>query len=169
MIDFVGNFKNWIDPNWLEEILASTGTARPQGGNKPDSKEMEYEYSRARQAGYKDDDIYFWMFDKHNVNFVLPTPPWIDTKFHWWITKMLPGNFMPMHVDPHTLYQKNSCRYWMPLQDWEPGHVFMYENKVITDYKAGDVWKYADASGLHGACNIGFTPRIILQVSTHDE
>jgi hypothetical protein len=81
---------------------------------------------------------------------------------------MLPGNFMPMHVDPHTLYEKNSCRYWMPLQDWKPGHVFMYENEVITDYKAGDVWMYRESGALHGAANIGYTPRLVLQVSTYE-
>jgi hypothetical protein len=44
----------------------------------------------------------------------------------------------------------------------------MYENRVITDYKKGDVYMYEDASALHGAANIGYIPRIILQVSTYD-
>ena len=165
---YIGNYQNWIQQEWVDLILHTNGTARPRDGNTPDSKEMEYEYSRAKQAGYKDTDVYFWMFDKSNVNFILPTPPWVDGKYHWWITKMLPGNFMPMHVDPHTLYEKNSCRYWMPLQDWKPGHVFMYENEVITDYKAGDVWMYRESGALHGAANIGYTPRLVLQVSTYE-
>ena len=94
--------------------------------------------------------------------------PWVSSKYHWWITKMLPGNFMPMHTDPHTLYESNSKRFWMPWQDWQPGHIFMYENKVITDYKAGDVWEYENSAALHGAANIGFVPRIVLQVSSYE-
>jgi hypothetical protein len=81
---------------------------------------------------------------------------------------MMPGNFMPMHKDPHTMYEKNSRRFWMPLQDWAQGHIFVYEDEVITNYKAGDVYMYQDAQALHGAANIGLTPRLVLQFSTHD-
>ena len=59
--------------------------------------------------------------------------------------------------------------YWMPLQDYENGHIFMYEDQVITNYKKGDVWMYSDSTALHGASNIGFTPRIVLQISTFTE
>lgn len=167
-MEFVGNFKNWIDPNWIEFLKTNTGIARPTEGQQPDSPEMEAEYARARAAGYKDDATYFWMFDKTNFPFEIPKLPFIEDKFHWWITKMLPGNFMPMHVDPHTLYEPNSKRYWLPLQDWEPGHIFMYEDQVITNYVAGDVWTYGNSAALHGAANIGFTPRIVLQISTYE-
>lgn len=167
-MEFVGNFKNWIDPNWIEFLKSNEGTARPKDGQKPDSPEMEAEYARARAAGYKDDATYFWMFDNNNFPFEISNPPFVKDNFHWWITKMLPGNFMPMHTDPHTLYQKNSKRYWMALQDWEPGHIFMYEDQVITNYSAGDVWTYKDSTALHGAANIGFTPRIVLQISTYE-
>jgi len=165
---FVGNFKNWIDPKWIEFLKSNRGTARPKEGQQPDSPEMEAEYARAKAAGYKDDAIYFWMFDSTNFPFEISKPPFVKDNFHWWFTKMLPGNFMPMHVDPHTLYQKNSNRYWIALQDWEPGHIFMYEDRVITNYVAGDVWTYEDSTALHGAANIGFTPRIVLQISTYE-
>lgn len=163
---YLGNYKDWFKQEWINELLVSTGTPRPSQGKKPDSIQEEYEYSKARAAGYKDDQTYFFMFDKNNVSFEIK-PPFIDGKFHWWITKMLPGNFMPVHRDPHTLYQANSKRYWMPLQDWEAGHIFVYEDKIITNYRAGDVWCYEDATALHGAANIGLTTRLILQVSTH--
>jgi hypothetical protein len=164
---YIGNYKDWINPAWLTEVLASRGDGRPAEGQRPDSPEMEQEYARARSAGYKDNEIYFWMFDKKNVSFDIPRPPWIDGEFHWWMTKMLPGNFMPMHIDPHTKYQENSNRYWIPLQDWDHGHLFVYENQVITNYTAGDVWCYDKANALHGAANIGFSPRVILQISSY--
>lgn len=165
---FVDNFKNWIDNKWIEEILHNKGTARPVEGKRPDSREEEAEYTKAREAGYRDDSVFFYMFDKNNTTFNV-TPPFVEGRFHWWITKMLPGNFMPVHVDPHTQYQKNSKRYWMPWQDYSPGHLFLYKDTVITNYKAGDVYIYEDSSAIHGAANIGHTPRIVLQVSAYDQ
>jgi hypothetical protein len=46
---------------------------------------------------------------------------------------MLPGNCMPIHTDPHTSYESNSQRYWVPLQDYQNGHWFVYNDVVITD------------------------------------
>lgn len=166
-MQYKGNFKEWVDPQWVDYVLANRGDGRPAEGQKPNSLEMIEEYRKARLAGYGDDSIYFWMFDKNNTSFNID-PPFITGKCHWWITKMLPGNFMPMHHDPHTSYEKNSQRYWLPLTDWSPGHVFMYEDQVITNYKIGDVWQYTEAGALHGAANIGHTPRVILQISSYD-
>jgi hypothetical protein len=166
---FLGNYRTWINPHWLTEVLNSRGDGRPAEGQISDTPEMEQEYQKARAAGYKDNEIYFWMFDKKNSAIDIPQPPFLEGKYHWWITKMLPGNFMPMHVDPHTLYQKNSNRFWMPLQDWQPGHIFMYEDQVITNYKAGDVWTYDNPAALHGAANIGYVPRIVLQISSYNQ
>jgi hypothetical protein len=166
-MNYIGNYENWLQPEWIYELLHNTGVARPKEGKRPDSPEEELEYKKARAAGYTDDAVYFYMFDQNSVTFKI-NPPFITEKHHWWITKMMPGNFMPIHRDPHTLYQKNSKRYWMPLQDWEIGHIFMYENKVITDYKKGDLWQYDDSQTLHGAANIGYSPRLVLQISTYE-
>lgn len=164
----VGNYKDWINPMWLQETLKLRGDGRPLEGQQPNSPSMINEYARVKAAGYKEDAIYFWMFDKHNCELNISTPPFVTGKFHWWITKMLPGNFMPMHQDPHTADEKNCNRYWIPLQDWQVGHIFMYENIVVTEYKAGDVWMYSSSTALHGAANIGFTPRVVLQISEYE-
>lgn len=164
---YLKNYKSWIDPRWLDEVLSNDGYGRPKEGKRPDSPEEEIEYAKAREAGYKDDAVYFQMFTKDNTSFDIPSL-WPDKGMHWWIIKMNPGQFMPMHVDPHTLYQPGSNRYWMPLLDWQPGHIFMYKDLVITNYKAGDLWVYENSNELHGAANIGHTPRIILQMSTYE-
>lgn len=166
---YIGNFESWIDSIWISEMLKNRGDGRPAEGQRPDSPIMEEEYQKSRDAGYKDDAIYFWMFDKNNTSFDIPQPPFLQGRFHWWVTKMLPGNFMPMHVDPHTQYEQDSQRYWIPLQDWQSGHIFMYENQVITDYKKGDVWTYTDSGALHGAANIGRTPRLVLHISSYTQ
>jgi len=165
---FVGNYKEIIDPKWIDEILSKDGMFRPRDGKKPDTPEMEKEYETARRAGYSDTGTYFQMFDKTNVSFDVRPPCENSAHFHWWIIKMMPGDFMPMHRDPHTSYEKNSRRFWMSLKDWERGHIFAYEDQIITNYKAGDVYMYENAQALHGAANIGLTPRIVLQFSTHD-
>jgi hypothetical protein len=167
-MNYVGNYAEWIKDEWINHILGNTGFARPAEGKKADSPQEEEEYTKLRNAGYKDDARYFYMFTAQNFPFNIENPPFTNQKFHWWFTKMSPGNFMPMHVDPHTLYQEGSNRYWMAFQDWQPGHIMMYEDKVITNYKKGDVYVYDNANALHGACNIGYVPRIILQVSTYD-
>lgn len=162
----IGNFKEFIKQEWIDEILHSQGTGRPGQGKRPDSPEEEAEYKKAIEAGYDPTDIYFYMFDKHNTSFNLQLP-FIKKKYHWWITKMLPGNFMPMHIDPHALYEEDSERFWMPWQDYSDGHVFLYEDNFIKSYNMGDLYKYDEASALHGAANIGHTPRIVLQISTY--
>lgn len=166
-MNFIGNFSQWIDESWITEVLSSRGDGRPAEGQLPNSYEMTNEYYKAQQAGYKEDAIYFWMFDAKNLSFDIESLPWTTDMHHWWFTKMYPGQFIPMHIDPHTVYQKNSKRYWIPLQDWTSGHIFMYENKVITDYKKGDVWQYENSEAPHGAANIGHTTRLVLQVSTY--
>jgi hypothetical protein len=164
---YIGNYSSWIDQQWIDYILNNPGFGRPVEGKKPDSPQELAEYQKMRNAGYKDDAKYFYMFTRENFPFELRVP-FTDLQYHWWFTKMNPGNFMPMHIDPHTLYQPGSQRFWVAFQDWQPGHIIMYENQVITDYKKGDVYAYEDANALHGAANIGYVPRIILQVSTHD-
>lgn len=166
---FITNLADKIDPKWLEEVLSKNGMFRPRDGAKPNTTEMHDEYDKARAAGYSDTGTYFQMFDKTNCSFDIPEFHTCGRKMHWWIIKMMPGDFMPMHIDPHTHYEKNSSRFWMPLIDWEMGHIFVYEDQVIANYKAGDLWEYTDAQALHGAANIGLVPRVILQISLYEE
>jgi hypothetical protein len=55
----------------------------------------------------------------------------------------------------------------MPLTDYQPGHIFIYRNTFINNYKAGDLYKYDISTEIHGAANIGHTVRIILQVTEY--
>jgi hypothetical protein len=76
----------------------------------------------------------------------------------------MPGQFMPMHVDPH-VFDQQCNRYWMPLQDYVPGHVFVYKDDMIKDYTVGDVYQFTDAAEIHGAANISHSPRLMLLVT----
>jgi hypothetical protein len=93
--------------------------------------------------------------------------PWTFGKCHWWITKLLPGQMMPMHTDPLTHEDQTCKRFWVPLQDYVAGHVFLYGNSMIANYKRGDVFEYEHSQDEHGAANLSFEPRLVLQVTEY--
>jgi hypothetical protein len=161
---FIGNFKDWIKPEWIEYLLQHDGTKRPSGGENPECNE----FSKAPIVGYDLTKTYWYHYTNHTFPFEVVPP--IETQNNmWWFIKMLPGNFMPMHRDPHiTQDDKKECvRYWMPLQDYEPGHIFVYNKQMMVDYNMGDLWAYSDANELHGACNIGYNPRLTFQFTSY--
>jgi len=159
---YVGNYIDIIPNGLIDYLLSNKGQPRPN--NIPKHSLDEYEtYNHGVNAGYDLTATYWHIFESQDIPMQI-TPPWCTGKIHWWITKMMPGDIMPMHEDPPTL--KNNCkRYWMPLQDYEAGHVFIIKDELITNYRAGDVFVYDIAQDNHGAANIGFTPRFVLQVT----
>ena len=161
---FIGNFENWIKQEWIEYMLSNDGTPRPGGGRNPDSEE----FKQAAAAGYNLSQTYWYIYEPDTFPFEITAPIGVEGKFLWWFIKMLPGNMMPMHQDPHALEEKNSKRYWMPLQDYAPGHVFIYKKQLSVDYKKGDLFAYEDSHAVHGACNIGWSPRLIACFSSYD-
>lgn len=160
---FLGNY-NFVKDSWIQEILNTEGQARPRDWPPAFAVESA-EYSRAEQAGYDLSAVHWWVYEKNDVSFDI-VPPWIDREYHWWITKLYPGQFMPVHTDPHT-HQRACKRYWCPLQDYHPGHIFLYKDSVPVNYKKGDVYEYVQEHDVHGAANIGHVPRIVLQVTEY--
>ena len=163
-MQYIGNYADWIKPDWIDFLLSSPGYPRPGGGRNPDSEE----FKRATAVGYDLTKTYWYIFEPEHLPFDVPPPFPVDGGFLFWFIKMLPGNMMPMHKDPHAVREKNSKRFWMPLQDYKPGHVFIYEEKLATGYKKGDLFQYDDSHAVHGACNIGWEPRLICNFSTYD-
>jgi quercetin dioxygenase-like cupin family protein len=160
-MEYVGNF-NFMQDEWLEEILSTEGQARPRDWSPSNAVESA-EYAHYKNAGYSLEAVNWWVYEKQDVSFDI-VPPWTTNNYHWWITKLYPGQYMPMHTDPHT-HDSPCKRYWMPLQDHQPGHIFIYENNLVKDYKAGDLYSYIKSQDMHGAANIGHTPRVVLQVT----
>lgn len=160
---FIGNFK-FINDAWIEEILSKDGQARPRDWNAINEIENK-EYLQYKNAGYNLNSVHWWVYEKHDVTFYVE-PPFITKDYHWWITKLLPGQFMPMHTDPHT-HDRPCIRYWVPMQDYHPGHIFVLNDKMISKYKKGDVWTYQTPRDLHGAANIGHIPRVVLQITEY--
>ncbi len=162
---FVGNYRNFIDPLWEHLILTRTGQARPRDWPPLNAAESA-EYLKYQSAGYDLSAVNWWVYEEIDLGIDI-IPPWTNGNIHWWFTKLLPGQFMPIHKDPHVVDQKCN-RYWMPLQDYVSGHVFIYEDKMISDYKLGDVFQFDNADAIHGAANIGHTPRIMLLITEYE-
>ena len=162
---YIGNYSSWINDDWISKILETSGQARPRDW-PPNSKVEQEEYQRYATSGYDLNAINWWIYESKDLDITI-SPPWTTGKIHWWITKLTPGQFMPMHTDPHT-HGENCNRYWVPLQDYVPGHVFLYGESFVADYKKGDVFRYIDPTAIHGAANISHSVRLVLQITEYD-
>lgn len=161
---YIGNYSTWIKKEWVNTILSTDGQARPRDW-PPASAVESAEYSKYKTAGYDLSAVNWWVYEHRDLRLDI-IPPWTSNKIHWWFTKMMPGQFMPVHTDPHA-HDQPCNRYWMPLQDYEFGHVFLYNNQMISDYKKGDVYMFDNERDMHGAANIGHTPRIMLLITEY--
>jgi hypothetical protein len=159
------NAEEWIKSEWIDEIKSVTGLRAPVDLFAKEKQELHQEDIRARNAGYSMEAFYYTLIEQSHLSFEITDIPEIGKgKLHWWVVKMLPGQFMPVHRDPRITTKRNIERYWMPWIDWDYGHIFYYENTVITDYRKGDLFLMEDPDALHGAANIGMTPRITLNI-----
>lgn len=164
---YIGNYKEWINSEWLTEVLSSNGFEGKIVVTSVSNKDRYAEYQKAISAGYNTDTIYWWRYTNEITTFDIVNPPWINStnKLTWWIVKQLPGQIQPMHVD---VDKTNNCRrYWIPLQDYEPGHIIVNENKLITNYITGDVYEFDTPLDYHGSANISFIPRVVLLITEH--
>ncbi len=160
---FIGNYKDWIDPRWMEIISSTPGHAMPREWEAEDENETT-ERENVRKAGYDMQATQWWFYFKHNLQDIDINPPWCKNESYYWFAKMTPGQLIPLHRDP----VKFPCkRYWMAMQDFEAGHIFVYGDKgeMLTDYKMGDVFEFEDPQLLHGAANVSFTSRVVLQIA----
>ena len=161
---YVGNYSNWINPEWKETALRLTGKQLHEISKQDIVSNAMADSKKIMGNGHTERwlNAYSSEFFDMDIN-----PPWTTGNVFWWIVKMMPGEFLPMHSDPHVGERTDINRYWVPLTDYEDGHVFLYKDTLMKDYESGDVFAYKDANDLHGACNIGFTPRIALQLTEY--
>tara|TARA_Y100001970_G_scaffold288606_1_gene416422 strand:+ start:1831 stop:2556 length:726 start_codon:yes stop_codon:yes gene_type:complete len=79
------------------------------------------------------------------------------------------GNFETYHVDtmdghPSGYGVKELARIIIHLQDWEPGQLLQWGNRVITQWKAGDTIAY-DKNVPHGTANCSRYRRYSLRIT----
>jgi hypothetical protein len=220
---YIGNFADWIKPEWMEEVMSKPGFDMPKHSIRnearfnpilksyfkevdrittqdefnqivkdldqmdPNDKNvihakihvdyldpnrvLDDEYAMYENAGYDVWATHFKLLEKFDVSFnILDNPPpfldYKDKHITWWFSKMNPGHIMPMHID-RASPDVEVHKYWMPWTEYQLGHIFMCEDKVITNYKLGDVWMFENPGAWHGAVNIGHTPRAVLQITDY--
>ena len=164
-----GNYKEWINPELINYILENKGEEHPK--TDPQEYGKENNVSKLKDLGYKFNRTYWYSFEKKTLPFDVTLPFDLGKNTDWWFVKLLPGNLIPLHKDHnHSAFSGSRCiRYWMPLQDYIRGHIFINENQMITNYKAGDVFEY-DQDAMHTALNLNRTiPRLPLNFVRYEE
>jgi hypothetical protein len=174
-MNYIGNYHNWIVENNIINLLGSkqgecTPVWQPTRWSGNETLEKFRELAR---PGYSNNKFFFHQLnagssEMKNYNFVYPELPETRKNKFWWFVKLYPGEFQAMHVDPHLTELKDFVRYTMFLQDWEPGHIFVYDDKMLSNYKAGDLYEWSDPECVHGPANIGYNPRLTLQITLHN-
>jgi hypothetical protein len=96
-------------------------------------------------------------------------PDWLGTNLLTWYSRFEPGCGICLHSDDNSEYLESPtdkvARYVLFLQDWIPGHIFLYQDKnVLTDYKAGDLFLYSTPNEIHAACNLSNSVRVTYQI-----
>lgn len=159
---YIGNCDEWIEDDFVKLLLT------PNFGQKTPSISEHFEdpqYQYWINQGFPSDRISFtFIFQDHfDHNITLPKQ-FGDTK-EWWFSRLDPGDIVPWHADKFKYDESNIERYWIAMQDYIPGHIFLYENKPFVDYKKGDIFLFNNPTAYHGAGNLSFIPKLSLQVA----
>ena len=171
-MEFVKNYADWITPELIQYITINDGDTVPvwQPERWKGHPILDEARDRAR-SGYEHRNHNFQQFNSKTPGMIKFDLPIIDGDIRqqlWWIIKLYPGQMQAMHIDPHLIDVKNPKRYTMFLQDWQPGHIFTWGDKMLSNYKAGDMYKWSDPMCYHGVVNIGYNTRYTLQITTVD-
>jgi hypothetical protein len=159
---YLGNFKNWISQNLTDIIMSSKGQIRPGKEESNASKEQYKTWGDIEPIGAK------WSFHYNEIgidDIELPVP--YTGTINWWFVKLNPTCVFPLHRDTFHDDSDKVRRLWIPYQNYIPGHVFIYKDKLISDYQAGDIFEFDDPLALHGSANLGTVPKISLQIVIH--
>lgn len=171
---YIGNYKDWITTELMNHLQTHEGDLRNVW--QPERWQGHPELDRFRELcrpGYSDGRGKFHQFnlmspDMKDFPIVLPELPEKRNRIFWWFVKLNPGEMQAMHIDPHLVDVKNPVRYTMYLQDYIPGHIFIWDDKISANYKAGDLYEWSDPMIVHGCVNISFEARYTLQITMHD-
>lgn len=161
MLIYKGNYSDWLKQEWLDYIISHDGYPGP-GGKVPENTYEENGKKRLVKAGYDWASTLWHSYDQDNLPFDIKPP--VDNIKQWWFVRQMPGQIMPMHGDHDDDEATRTIQYWMPTSDYESGHVLIYSDNLMNKYKRGDLYVFDDVQAIHGSCNIGFTPRITLNI-----
>jgi hypothetical protein len=164
---YIGNCHDKLNPEWLEEALTTDGELRPNEiflkhihlESKNDTlvkKWLELEFDKKKTICWR------MYYPKINVKDLIDVSD--NAICESWIVRLDPGKFFPAHIDKladDDIFDIK--RYWVALQDYKWGHLFVCKNKMLHEYKSGDIFEI-DKNDLHGSGNIGLVPKVSLQL-----
>lgn len=175
---FVANYADWIPEGFLD-YLETLDTGRVVVWDEErewNGHPLIEKYKGLAKPNYAG-KVHAWhqwfgVSDEiQSQNIKLPELPVSRDKTLWWAVRLRPGEFQPTHADPHLYGTSDPVRYTLFLQDWEPGHIFVYDtDKTVVNYKAGDLyeWNPEDVFELHGAANISYKSRYTIQIAMYN-
>jgi len=161
----IGNYNSWIKQEWVDYLTNNDGLHIPR-----DFPPYKLENSALPETGWDLKSVYSILYSTDNTDIVIDHLPWTnssDIKFYWWVNKLIPSMVYPKIRDSTYLYD-TCCRYWIPLQDYEQGHIFVYEDTLMTGYKRGDVYMYTDPTAYVYAANAGRNMLLHLNFTTNE-
>ena len=95
------------------------------------------------------------------------------------IFKNNPGSISSLHKDnfygcrirrgwvdliPDSIVYDTIEKYWIPLQDRKMGHFFECDGIALSDWRAGDMWRFAK-DRVHLGVTVGVEPRYFLSIN----
>jgi hypothetical protein len=171
---YIDNYADWIKPELIDHLKTHDGDLRNVW--QPERWQGHPELDKFREmarSGYGAGKSIFHQFsllspDMQDFPITLPDLPEKRKRTFWWFVKLNPGELQSMHIDPHLVEVKNPVRYTMYLQDYQPGHIFVWDDHMNVNYKAGDLYEWSDPMIVHGCVNIGYETRLTLQITMHD-
>jgi hypothetical protein len=161
---YFGNFKESIPDNLVKILLD-----HPYHSDGPKHNDNSEEVKLWKRVGYNLDHIHWGSYTSNMIDINIELPKVFGNITEIWYTKLLPGDMFPLHKDVFSYKDKHLIRFIILLQDEMPGHIFCYNNKILTNYKFGDAFVFDDPYMWHAAGNIGITPRLTMQVSSYIE
>ena len=147
----IENFQQWVSPSWLVHCSENKGTIQNGNYNKGITPEPF-------------GGLTWELFDRHNTDFNLVPPYDFGThEWQWWIKKFLPGNGFPV-----VRLTETTRRLWMPLTNYELGHIFIYEDQMIAPFGQGDLFEF-EHNAPYAAVNLGVAPFYMMMFSVSKE
>lgn len=157
-MNLIGNYKDIIQDSWIEFLNTHDGQLLPDRREclLPDFDDQ----NKGIIGSWRPEYPPFWYkFEIQDLPFTIPWPVPLPDKIDWWVIKQYPGQMIPMHVDVNP--PENTERYILMLDDYQPGHILIWDGKLVSDYKKGDLFKVKDVNACHGGSNISNTIRLL--------
>jgi len=167
---YIGNYESWIKQEWIDYMKRpDTGYFSPRDYsdekiNEPGIKKLFTDTEWDRNG------VFAISYEKENFPFNIELP--IDFSGYdseWWFMKFTCGLGQPIHQDmPMDDKYTEVKRFWMALQDYELGHLFIYDSdKILTGYKRGDIYQYEDLDMWHTGGNLGNHTRLTFNMTVY--